>query len=218
MKPSEAIKTFTDKYPFVGPAFWIASIQYFIIQSIVALDWATPYSIFHNTISDLGNTACGAYGGRIVCSPLHGLMNASFLMLGITMISGSLLIYREFTETTNSALGFSFMAAAGFGTLLVGLFPENTISSLHVLGATLPFSIGNVGLLVMGSVLDIPQALRVFTLFSGMLSLLAFGLFTAHMYLGLGVGGMERIVAYPQTIWLIVFGMYISNNRIRKKT
>ncbi len=61
------IKTFTDRYPFVGPLIWMLSIQYYIIQVVVAMAWTSPYSLLRNTISDLGNTACGSYGGRFVC-------------------------------------------------------------------------------------------------------------------------------------------------------
>ncbi len=214
-KPQEIIKTFTDRYPFIGPIFWMVSIQYYITQVIVAMAWSLHYSLRFNTISDLGNTACGSYAGRLVCSPQHALMNASFITLGITMIIGSLLIFQEFKTTATSATGFSFMAIAGLGTLIVGLVPENSVSSLHVLGATLPFLIGNLGLVVLGFALDIPKSLRYYTLFSGIISLIALVFFTNHAYLGLGTGGLERIVAYPQTMWLIVFGAYISNSHMR---
>src|SRR5271154_1655168 len=96
------IETFTDRYPLIGPAIWILSIQYFIIQFIVAAAWQAPYSWRFNTISDLGNSACVVYGGRTVCSPLHGLMNASFILLGITMATGAMLIYQGFKENFGS--------------------------------------------------------------------------------------------------------------------
>ncbi len=211
------IKTFTDRYPFVGPAFWIASVQYFIIQWLVSMAWTMPYSWQQNTISDLGNTVCGSYAARHVCSPLHTLMNASFIILGVTMVMGSILIYHEFKKSHSSAIGFSFMALAGVGTILVGLFPENSNRTLHVVGATLPFLLGNISLVILGSALDIPKWLRYYTLIFGYLSLAAFILFTAHVYAGLGIGGMERLIVYPQTIWLIVFGMYISSNHMRNK-
>ncbi len=215
MKPQEMIKTFSERYPFVGPSFWMVSVQYYIIQLVVAMAWTIGYSLQHNTISDLGNTACGNYGDRWVCSPLHGLMNGSFIVLGLTMVLGALLIYQEFRRTDLSAIGFGAMAAAGTGTLVVGFFPENTVNNLHILGAALPFLVGNAGMVLLGSVLDVPKALRLYTVISGVVSLLALGLFVMHTYLGLGIGGMERIVAYPQTIWLIVFGIYISSNHIR---
>jgi hypothetical membrane protein len=215
MKPSKMIQIFTEKYPFVGPTFWIASLQYYIVQIIVAVAWSTSYSLRLNTISDLGNTVCGLYGSRYVCSPLHGLMNLSFFILGVTMILGSILIYQEFKETQGSAAGFTAMAIAGFGTILVAFFPENTNSTLHLLGASFPFLIGNAGIVILGFALELPKTLKIYTILSGIVSLIALVLFSYHFYLGLGIGGMERIVGYPQTMWLIVFGIYISSNHFR---
>jgi len=160
----KAVKAFQNRYPFVGPIFWAVSIQYYLVQIVVALGWEQPYSWLHNTISDLGNTACGPYGDRYVCSPHHALMNVSFITLGVTMILGSMLIYQEFEKSLASAIGFWFMALAGFGTILVGMFPENTISWLHVLGASLPFLIGNMGLIILGLNLAMPKSLRFYTL------------------------------------------------------
>lgn len=142
-------------------------------------------------------------------------MNASFITLGVTMVVGAVLIYQEFKESAGSAIGFGFMAAAGFGTLIVGLVPENSLSGLHFIGALLPFLVGNLGLIILGLALDIPRSLRFYTLLSGVMSLLALAFFTTHNYLGIGIGGMERLTAYPQTMWLIVFGVYISSNHIR---
>lgn len=215
MGGSKKIETFTDRYPLVGPAFWIASIQFFITQLIVAMAWATHYSTLQNTISDLGNTACGAYSDRYACSPLHTWMNASFITLGITMAIGSVLIYHEFKKTWGSAIGFGFMALAGIGTVLVGLFPENTVSFVHVSGAFLIFFIGNLALLILGLSLDISRPFRIYTLLSGVISLGASLLFVTHSYLGIGIGGMERLAAHPQTIWLTVFGIYMSRNHFR---
>lgn len=215
MNPSVAIRSFIEKYPFVGPAFWIVSIQYYISQFVVAAAWVRPYSYLHNTISDLGNTACGVYDNRSVCSPLHSLMNASFITLGITMIIGGLLIYQEFKRTEASLIGFGSMIIAGIGTLIVGLFPENSIGVLHQFGALLPFLVGNAGMVVLGTTLDIPKWLRYYTIISGSVSLVALFFFSFHIYLGIGVGGMERLIAHPQTIWLIVFGAYISSNHLQ---
>ncbi len=97
--------------------------------------------------------------------------------------------------------------------MLVGLFPENTVSSLHILGAALPFLLGNIGLILLGLVLPLPRFLRWLSIFFGSMALLALVFFMTNQYLGLGIGGMERIVAYPQTIWLIVIGFYLLRNR-----
>jgi hypothetical membrane protein len=200
LRTSKKIKIFIDKYPLVGPMFWLISIQYFIVMSLVAWAWPTHYSALDNTISDLGNTACGIYSGRYVCSPQHVWMNASFIALGITMIFGSALIYHEFRKNVGSLVGFSFMGLAGFGLILVGIFAENTISSL---------------LIILGITLDLPKWLKLFSVIAGIVSLAAFILFVSHNYLDLGIGGMERLATHPQTIWLIVFGLYMSRNRFK---
>ncbi len=218
MRPlSKRIETFHDRYPLVGPSFWIASVQYFIAMATVAMFWPTHYSVFNNTISDLGNSACGIYSGRYVCSPLHTWMNLSFIVLGITMAAGSTLIYQEFKKTRASWVGFSFMALAGIGTILVGLFPENSVSALHGLGAALIFGIGNVGLVVLGYSLDMSKGMRIYTTASGFVSLAAFVLFVTHAYLGLGIGGMERLAGHLQTLWLIIFGLYLTNSHYRSQ-
>jgi hypothetical membrane protein len=202
-------KTFHDRYPLVGPTLWLLSIQYFVVQVIVAHAWAWPFSLRHNTISDLGNTVCGKYGGRLVCSPEHALMNVSFMLLGVTMFSGAGLIYHGFRSSRASALGFSALALAGLGTVLVGAFPENTVAALHIIGAALPFLVGNVGMIILSQSLKLSKALRAYTLLSGVVGLIGLALFMTNHYLGLGSGGMERVTAYPQTIWLIVFGGYM---------
>jgi hypothetical membrane protein len=216
MKQSRLIRTFNDRYPLVGPGFWILSVQYFLLQLAAARRWPVPFSWTRNTISDLGNTACGTYGGRFVCSPLHNWMNASFIVLGISMIIGSGLIYHEFRTSRASRTGFSLMALAGIGTLLVGLFPENTVSWLHILGAALPFLIGNVGMILLGVVLEIPKQFKFYTILSGTVALAALVLLVSGHYLGLGNGGMERLTGYPQTIWLVVFGLYMSSSHYLK--
>ena len=217
MKGFKKIETFTDRFPLIGPAFWIASIQYFIAMFVAAVSWPTHYSVLQNTISDLGNTSCGLYSGRYVCSPDYIWMNASFVVLGLTMFIGSALIYHEFRKTMGSTIGFSFMGLAGIGTLLVGLYPENTVGNIHVIGAALPFVLGNIALIVLGLSLDISRFLRSYTTLSGVISLIALVLFITNHYIGLGPGGMERLTANLQTIWLIVFGVYMSRSHFRRR-
>jgi hypothetical membrane protein len=224
MRLSKFINIFTDRHPLAGPVCWMLSAQFFVMQLIVARAWANPsYSLTRNTISDLGVTTCGTYRSQfvhnqLVCSPLHAWMNVSLLVLGATMVIGATLIYQEFRGRRGSAVGFGCMALAGFGTVMVGLFPENTLSSLHIIGAGLPFLIGNIGLVVLGMSLGLPRLLRVYTILSGLIMLIALALLLSNHYMGLGIGGMERITAYPQTAWFIVFGAYMMNRHLCPKT
>jgi hypothetical membrane protein len=197
-------------YPKLGPVLYVTSIQYFVIQFIVALRWTPAYSLSRDTISDLGNTACGTWDGRYVCSPLHTLMDASFVVLGMTMALGSVLISRYFTTGRAAAAGFAAMAISGVGVVMVGLFPENAAPTLHELGAAIPFVLGNASLVILALSFKMPAALRTYSFLSGVLALLGLAAFTSSHYLGLGEGGMERVVAYPQTVCLVVIGCYLA--------
>ena len=213
MHAPKPIRTFTEQHPYIGPLFWILSVQYFIAQVFAAAYWHTPFNIRLNPISDLGNTECTVYAGRYVCSPLHTWMNASFIVLGITIVIGSVLLYQGFKKTRHSRAGFYMMSLAGIGAALVGLFPENSVGLLHSLGAFLVFLFGNLALVVLGLSLEMPRSFRWFTVGFGIFALIALALFATGNYLWFGFGGMERLTAYPQTIWLIVFGVYVSAHR-----
>jgi len=202
-----------------GAILWVLNVQYFAMQAAAALVWATSYSWANNTISDLGNTHCGLYGGRYVCSPFHTAMNISLVAAGLTIISGALLLQSRLAGNLTARLGFTCMALAGAGSVLVGVFPENSISSLHTTGAALSFILGNLGMIVIGAALGgLPKMLRVYTVLSGIIGFTALVFFMKNTYLGIGIGGMERIVSYPQTLWMIIFGVYLlADYRKRKR-
>lgn len=207
-KVTSTLKRCAQRHPKLGYALYATSVQYFVVQVVVASRWSRPYSLTANTISDLGNTACRPFNGRPVCSPLHQLMNLSFIALGLTMVVGSLLINFYMTARRGATRGLIAMSVAGLGVLLVGVFPENSVSTLHGIGAALPFTIGNVAVLVLGFTLSLSPTLRLFSVLTGFVALVALVFYASNHFLGLGEGGMERIVAYPQTLWLVVIGGY----------
>src|SRR5579859_5785892 len=192
-----------------GPVLYLAGVQYFAVQLLVALRWPRPYDISRNTISDLGNTTCGTWNGRYVCSPLHGLMNGSFIVLGISMLLGSVLISRRYGKGRTATAGFTAMGLSGLGVIMVGIYPENSVPALHGLGSALPFTLGNAALIAIAISLAMPPALRLGVCLSGVVALLALAAYASGHYLGLGEGGIERVVAYPQTICLALIACYL---------
>ena len=133
------------------------------------------------------------------------------------MAVGALLLKDRFERTRLTKLAFAMMMLSGIGTILVGLFPENTISSMHMLGAFLGLGVGNLSVLMLGLALrPLPAWLRVYTIASGVLSLAAFGLFLAEVHLGIGRGGMERLISYPFTLWMITFGVYMMTAKTKR--
>ena len=218
VKSSRRARQHSARHPRLGPVLYIAGIQYFVVQFIVALRWAPPYSISGDTISDLGNTACGSWNGRYVCSPLHGLMNWSLVVLGITMTLGSVLISRYFAIGRASRAAFAMMAISGAGVIVVGSFPENTVSALHGLGTAIPFVLGNASLVILAHSFGMPALLRLYTFLSGVIALLGLVVYASGHYLGLGEGGIERVVAYPQTVYLAVIGFHLVTRSAAPRT
>ncbi len=204
-----------DAHPSWGPAIFTAAALYFVIQIIAAWVFIPSYSLVSNSISDLGESSCGGYGSPPICSPRWWLMDyAGFVVLGLIMVIGSALLYHEFTERVPrerraAMFGFGLMALAGFGSILVGFFPENENRTMHIIGAFLAIAIGNVAILVLGAVLTLPESMRRSMLTFSSLALAALLCFASHRYFGIGRGIMERLAAYPVTIWLITFGLYI---------
>jgi hypothetical membrane protein len=157
---------------------------------------------------------CGKFNARYVCSPLHELMNLSFVILGVTMVSACILLHRQlsFVCSRPLSIGFALVAIGGVGVILVGIFPEDSVPLFHGIGAALPFLLGNIGVVLLGISLAASLAFRLFTLILGIAALTALVFYATGHFLGLGEGGIERVVAYPQTIWLIAFGAYLLTN------
>ena len=196
-----------------GAIVWVLAIQFFIAQIIVQSAWTTPFSLTANFISDLGNTTCGPYpvgSSMYVCSPWHAGMNASFISLGVIILLGIALTWRAFPPGRTRMIGLALLALAGPGEILVGLFPENVNITPHSIGAAAHFVSGNLGIAVLGMAIAATRRQRplaVFSIVAGSLGLLATALFVSGRYLGIGIGGMERIAAYPLPLWLIVVGV-----------
>lgn len=204
----------------LGAIIWILAVQFFIAQGIVQTAWRTPFSLARNFISDLGNTACAPYpldSISYVCSPWHAWMNASFILLGLMILIGGVLLRAAFPAGISRAIGFALLWLAGIGIVGVGLFPENENIGLHRIGAAGHFVLGNLGMVALGIALKQGrerQLLAGYSIVSGVVGLIATVLFITDHYLGLGIGGMERVAAYPLPLWLIVIGLL----RIRSRT
>jgi len=206
-----------------GALAWVIAVQFFVTQGIVATAWTRQFSLKTDYISDLGNTVCGAYpagSAHLVCSPWHLAMNTSFMVLGITMILGALLTRAAFPSGWVRALAVLLFALAGVGVFVVGVYPENTDNARHVLGAGLNFVAGNIAMIVYGLALAQRPGVHAsrgrFSLFTGTLGMVATLLFVSGRFAGIGLGGMERVAAYPMTVWQIVMGVALLRDGQRK--
>ncbi|MFI9806037.1 DUF998 domain-containing protein [Streptomyces sp. NPDC052301] len=196
----------------IGYSVWIAGVvQFFVIHVIVESAWARPYSWARNNISDLGNAHCAMQQHpepRYVCSPEHGLMNTSFVVLGTLLVVGAALTGPMWRRGATAAVARILLAGAGLGFVLAGLAPADVHENQHVLGALLIMGTGNVGLLLAGIGLsdDSPGPVRRVTSLLGITAIVGLGLFLSRHYLGLGMGGMERVAVFPLLVWALAVG------------
>ncbi|MFF7969694.1 DUF998 domain-containing protein [Streptomyces sp. NPDC007905] len=197
----------------IGYAAWVAGVaQFFVAHVIVESAWARPYSWARNNISDLGNAHCAMQSEpepRYICSPEHGLMNASFITLGVLLAIGVFFTGAAWRRGATALVVRGLLVCAGVGFVLAGLAPADVHENQHVLGALLIMVMGNIGLGLAGVGLadDVRGPLRWATSLLGVTAIMAFGLFLFHRYLGLGMGGMERVAAFPLLAWALAAGV-----------
>jgi hypothetical membrane protein len=190
----------------LGALLWILCLQYFVAEAVAISGWSGAYSFRFNYISDLGALGCSAAS----CSPLHAVMNGSFLLQGMLIVVGTALLWPRYAKRRIAALAMAFIGASGVGVFLVGLAPEDALPPLHYFGAGMNFVCCHLGMATMGASLlrgGSTLALGAVSLGVGLIGLTGIGLLGAGEYLGLGVGTIERIVAYPFPLWLAGMGV-----------
>ncbi|QYC41999.1 hypothetical protein Nocox_21975 [Nonomuraea coxensis DSM 45129] len=199
----------------IGAVCWIAALHNLVVELLVAAAWPSPYSFARNAISDLGNTACGPFeqidGSTLqVCSPLHWLMNGSFVAYGLLVVAGAVLTRRAWPARRSATAGLVLLAVSGAGVIVVGLVPENADLALHSVPALIGFVAQNAAMVALGvaTTRSAPWLSR-FSVACGAAGLAATVLLLVGIDLGLGSGGMERVAANPLTLWLLVTGLWL---------
>jgi hypothetical membrane protein len=188
-----------------GVLFALAAAQFVVVMAVVQQHYA-GYSLSQNYISDLG----GAH------SPWALLFDGSVILLGLLTILASLLAWNAFDERPSRGIGLFFLMVAGVGAIGVGAFPETTpvlSGGAHVIASDVAFLGAGLAFLVLSFAMRAPPHWRyssTYTLFSGLLVLVAIGLFVSGHYVGLGPGGMERLIVAPVLLWGLVEGVHLS--------
>jgi hypothetical membrane protein len=198
-----------------GALFWILCLQYFAGEAASIMGWRGRYSLSDNYISDLGAVGCSRAAGfdgqtGAICSPLHAVMNTSFVLQGLLIVAGALCVGPMFPTGRLWAGALWLAGVSGLGVFVVGLAPEDMMASIHYLGAVDNLFCCNAAMVLMGVAMlrwrRETKLMGALTLCAGLVGLFGFALLGAHAYLGLGVGGMERITAYPFPLWIAAMG------------
>ena len=215
---TEKVRSAGRAMAVAGGACWaVGAVQYAAAQVVAAGAWTRPYSLKNNYISDLGNTACGMFHvphgtPYYVCSPSHAVMNASFIIFGVLTITGALLL-QPIWPARLARWALIMWVLSGLGKIIVGLVPENTRIGLHLIGA-LNVPLESIAILLLS--LAIRRSSRVLAAIGIVVAVVGLAgsfLSTAgqyagsSLYLGLGVGGAERLASYPGTLWMLMMGI-----------
>ena len=108
-----------------GAIAWLLTLQFFVVEAIAASRFDENYSRADDVISDLGTAESAA----------RMLMNASFVVQGLLIAAGALLLGPGLSGT-GGRVARVLLVAAGIGVLLVGVFPSDGNATAHLVGAT----------------------------------------------------------------------------------
>jgi len=198
----------------LGALCWLLTVEFFIAQFVAQAAWP-GYSMLSNDISLLGVTSCGSYlnpapGGIMpVCSPLGLVFNLGMVLNGILVVLGIWFTRDLWPATRLRTVALWLLALGGDGTMLAGAFPLDTVPLLHTIGAALALGLSCFGFVAMARLLwHRHPAFALYSLATGVLALLGFALYVGEIYLG-GRGTVERLAAWPQTLWYMATGALI---------
>lgn len=166
----------------------IGSAQ-FIVSMLVAERLYPGYSPLRNYISDLG----------ALKAPTYLLFNMSVVLLGALGLIAAYLLRREIGK-----IATVFLLIASIGAIGVGIFPED-YGTPHGISALLAFLFGALAVASMG--VRRGGLYKPFGLAIAAVSLIALALFVPRVNTPLGVGGIERLVAYPVLIFFVAYGL-----------
>ncbi|MCL4349820.1 MAG: DUF998 domain-containing protein [Candidatus Thermoplasmatota archaeon] len=175
-----------------GTGFMVGGIMFMLLTNL--LEAAVPgFSVRNDAISTLGGNGY----------PVELLWNTQLFVVGILWLFSTYLLFRG---KGHRLMAFSFYLT-GIGILLVSLDPWNVRGTLHGIGAQMGFLFGAISAITSPRILD--GRLRILGPAMGALAIFAVICGALGTTLGLGGGGLERLVYYPIFLWEIAFGSYL---------
>src|SRR2546422_543001 len=123
-------------------------------------------------------------------APALPVFNPSVILLGLIVLAIAWFLFRAFRDRPLSIVA----ALAGVGAIAVGIFTEDFV--FIALSAILTMRV-------------VRPPFQYISVILGVISLIALGLYIPKTYLGLGPGGMERMIVYPIAVWGLAFGGYL---------
>jgi hypothetical membrane protein len=179
-----------------GSLFFVGAAQ-FLFMMTVAEAFYPGYDISTNRISDLGATCSN--GVCVIQQPTSIIFNSSVTLLGLLGLVGLYFFYRG----TKGKLATILLLLTSIGATGVGLFPETT-GVVHFIVSSIAFIFAGLAAIATYKFQRAPMS--YFSVILGVFILATSILYSQDVYLGLGAGGMERMIVYPAMVWLIGLG------------
>ncbi|MDH2901176.1 MAG: DUF998 domain-containing protein [archaeon] len=183
-----------------GITLFIGAFGFILAMQVAEFIDGSSYNVSTNYISDLGtycktNVSC-------VNLPSHNLFDISVFLIGVAIVLSSYFLYKGFNKRIFSGL----LILSGIGAMGVGIFPENYALE-HGIFSLVVFLFG--GLAAIAAYTIERRPFNYFSMAIGVFSVVMLVLYVANIYLGLGPGGMERMVAYPILLWGVGLGAHM---------
>jgi hypothetical membrane protein len=204
------LQTVTYQKDRLSGALFIVAVVQFVLCLIIAESLYKGYSVSANYVSDLG------VGSSSI------VFNSSVFVLGLLVGIGAYFL-RSLPKLKTVKILLFLMALGAMG---VGVFTKD-FTVAHGAVSSAAFFFGGLSAILSGFFLKKP--LSWISVVLGSMTIVALALFSIGIvtsgsmsstfaydsifYLGLGPGGMERMIIYPAIMWLALFGSRLTTNQ-----
>ncbi len=185
---------------------FFGAVTQFVLSIIIAEALYPGYSVSNNYISDLG------------VGPSAIVFNSSVFLLGLLLLTGT---YLQRQNSSFKTLNILLLLMA-VGSMGVGIFTKD-YTFAHGAVSSAAFFFAGLSAIASSKVLTKPfshisivlgaMTLTALILFSAGIiasgSLTSTNAYNSSFYLGLGPGGMERMIVYPSLMWLAAFAGHL---------
>lgn len=189
-----------------GILFFLAGS--FVLMGIITAEAMYPpgYSTGYNEISDLGATVPP---NSVIYQPSSGIFNTTMLLAGCMVLAATFFIQKHFKKILISIP----LCLFGIGLAGIGIFSGDKVP-YHGMASMLTFLAGGLSAIVSFKIIAAP--FKFIGIVFGSVALVTWMLAAfppGTLISFIGIGGIERWVAYPIMLWLTGFGGYLMHTK-----
>lgn len=199
-----------------GVLLIVGAIQ-FMLGVVIGESQYPGYNTSKNTLSDMSGS-CPSIDpenplqciNSVVLQPSATIFSTIVFIIGLTAAVSAYFIHK----TLGGRIAPALLFVTGIAAMGVGIFPGSA-GVVHGYFAMATFYSGGLAAIASYRILKESKPMQYLSVALGsiaiviLISLVIFGVGNSPSISAFGVGGAERLVAYPVVLWLIVFGAYL---------